>query len=95
MTHYALIDNNSGFVWGEVNADSPVEACAAIDRELGSQDREYEVTQLPFSNSSGYVVFEAPAGWREVENGQDEAEIGRVLSLCRKAAEVSFETKSQ
>lgn len=92
MTHYVLIDNYSGYVWGEADASDPVEACAKVDRGIGGEGREYEVARIGNSTDSGYHVFEAPADWEPVDDGQSQNEIDRVDSLCRKVAEVKFRT---
>lgn len=92
MTHYVLIDNHSGYVWGEADANDPVEACAAVDREIGGDEREYAVERLGSSTKNGYHVFEAPADWTPVDDGQNQREIERVESACRKVAEVAFRT---
>ncbi len=42
VNRYAVIDNPSGYVWGVVNADSPLDACNRIDAEVGGEARTYE-----------------------------------------------------
>jgi hypothetical protein len=80
MKHYVLIDHNSGYVWDEVDADTPIDACRKVDEKLGAYGRVYEAA---FANtiSTGYHVFEAPADWTPVSNGQSQAEIERVSAL--------------
>lgn len=81
MAHYVLIDNCSGYVWGE--------ACRIVDAEIGGDPREYEESNLVNSTVSGYHVHLAPAGWIEVEDGQSEEEIDRVSALPR-VTQVAF-----
>lgn len=81
MPHYVLIDNYSGYVWGEADADDPIEACAIVDRQTGGDPREYEEQMIGNSSTSGYFVYEAPADWRPVDDGQSQDEIERVTAL--------------
>ena len=87
MIHYVLIDNFSGFVWGGADAADPVAACAILDKEVGGEPRKYEITRISNTTESGYLVFEAPADWLPVDDGQSQDEIKRTLAL-HKVAEV-------
>lgn len=88
--HFVLIDHYSGFVWGEADATGPIAACEKVDAALnGAGNRTYE-HEILRDNRGGYHVFEAPAGWQAVEDGQDQAEIERVERDCTKVAEVAF-----
>lgn len=80
MAHYVLIDHNSGYVWDEVDADTPIEACRKVDEKLGVHGRDYKPA---FANTidHGYHVHEAPADWTPVDDGQSQAEIDRVSAL--------------
>ena len=77
MANFAIIDNYSGFVWGVVEADEAIAACAKLDAEVGGEPREYH---HGFNGDQGYIVYEAPAGF-DVTDGQDQAEIDRVAAL--------------
>ena len=78
---YALIDNNSGYVFGVVDASNPVEAAKILDQKIGDGSREYEEAGRPdFSNETGYHVYHAPADF-EVDDGQNEKEIAAVSAL--------------
>lgn len=79
---FALIDNASGFVWGVVDADTPVAACSKLDESLGEFGREYsEVSRSDlFANSTAYHVHEAPAGF-DVDDGQNDDQIAKVSAL--------------
>ena len=77
MTNFAIIDNFSGFVWGVVEADDAISACAKMDADISGEPREYD---YGLNGDQGYIVFEAPAGF-DVTDGQDEAEIERVSAL--------------
>ena len=64
--HYVLIDNCSGYIWGEADAENPIEACQKVDLEIGcGEPREYhEVFSSELaSNETGYHVFAAPNDW--------------------------------
>ena len=69
--HYVLIDAYSGFVWEEADATDPIEACRIVDEKVGGEARSYEREHLHGQN--GYYVYEAPADWTPVEDGQSPA----------------------
>lgn len=79
MKHYVMIDAHSGYVWEEADANDPIEACRIIDRKIGAEADEYAEQRL--DGQSGYYVYEAPADWTPVEDGQSKTEIERVLAL--------------
>jgi hypothetical protein len=81
MTHYVLIDNYTGYVWGEADASDPVEACRIVDTEIGGEARTYEHERIRGSDVSGYFVHEAPSNWTPVDDGQSQREIRRVQTL--------------
>ncbi len=37
MTRYIFIDNQSGFIWGDVDGETPEQAAIALDAELGGE----------------------------------------------------------
>lgn len=86
MTHYVLIEANSGYVWEETDAESPIEACKIIDTKIGGIADEYwEAARSDHSDwSSGggcYYVYQAPSDWTPVTDGTLESEIQRVEAL--------------
>ena len=87
--HYVLIDAYSGFVWEEADATDPIEACRIVDEKVGGEARSYEREHLHGQN--GYYVYEAPADWTPVEDGQSQSEIERVQALPL-VAQVAFRT---
>ena len=86
MGRFAIIESNSGYVWGVVNAESALAACAAVDADAGDDrgDGAYEsVSMSELRTTRGvYDVRTAPAEF-DVLNGQDSAEISAVESLPR------------
>jgi hypothetical protein len=60
MNYYALIDNASGYLWGTVKAENPVEACKKVDADLGVFDQKYvsEYRHNLAANQTGYHVYE-------------------------------------
>lgn len=88
MPRYAMIDIDSGYVWGVENAADPVAACRQMDEALGVTGREYEAhgprSGAGRSGQTGYEVYQAPVGF-DVQNGQDQAEIAAVSALPRVA----------
>jgi len=43
MPRYILIDDASGYIWGDVRADWPADAAEGLDNDLGVYGRTYEV----------------------------------------------------
>ena len=100
MARYILIDNNSGYIWGD-SADlegkifngTPVEFAKALDESIGTYGREYD--ELSFSQHRsgycGYRVYRADVRGSEavavVQDGQDQDMIDAVERDC---AEVCF-----
>lgn len=87
--HYAIIDNCSGYLWGDTLAETPVDACKALDADIGTPfPVEYEETpasQLA-SNESGYHVYEVPESFDFGDgDGQDQELIDRISDLKRAA----------
>ena len=79
MTRYIAIDHNSGYLWGDAEADTPEAACVAIDRQAGSYDHHaYERTTPIRDTDGGYHLYIAPADWPEFYDGQDQTLIDRI-----------------
>lgn len=86
MQRFAIIESNSGFVWGVVDAESALAACSVVDNEIGGRPATgfYE----PASESElrttrvVYDVREAPEGFN-VDDGQDPEQIAAVEALPR------------
>lgn len=84
---YILIDDLTGFVWGDTVAADPVAACRAIDEALGETDRQYEDIGRCYlrGTETGYHVHVVPADFPvdlpPVTDGQDEATIAMVEAL--------------
>lgn len=84
LNHYVLIDGHSGYVWDEADASDPIEACKIIDDKVGPRDgpMEYEiVSRSEWNTGNGYFVYQAPADWVPVADGQSRTEIERVEAL--------------
>ncbi len=86
MQRFAIIESNSGYVWGVVNADSALDACSACDAEIGGRPESghYESVSVgELRTTRGvYDVRLAPAGF-DVQDGQDAASIDAVQALPR------------
>ena len=83
---FAVLESNSGFVWGVVDAESALAACAAVDADAGGMHEagEYEsvsVSELQ-TNRGVYDVRIAPAGF-DVLDGQDQDAVAAVEALPR------------
>lgn len=96
MARYILIDNCSGYIWGDsadldghVFTGTPLEYAAALDARIGGADgREYEEVsrRALASNETGYHVYRADINGSEavplVEDGQDQEMIEAVIRDC-------------
>ncbi len=95
MARYILIDNASGYIWGDsadlsgkIFAGSPIEFARALDESLGFYDGEYEVCTRSevASNETGYHVYRADVGGSEavsaIVDGQSREMIEAVTNDC-------------
>lgn len=93
MARYILIENNSGYIWGEAEAADPVAACRAVDANIGTYaSTTYEERGANFQpafNAGAYHVYEAPADFPKINNGRDGNAIDAVSALP-KAAVVTY-----
>ena len=85
MTRFILIDQNSGFVWGEADATTPIEACRTVDGQIAAPAAHYVEhgprSAATYDQTGGYYVYEAPADFAEVTDGQDPDQIQAVTAL--------------
>ena len=90
MAHFILIDSDSGYVWGDTTAETPMGACQIVDESIGEYGRTYEgVSQL--GGRTGYLVYQAPAGFDidSVGNGDGQnAELIEAVSQMPLIAKV-------
>lgn len=96
MARFILIDNCSGYIFGDTadfmanrqSGASPTEAARALDESIGEHGRAYEEVgrRELASNETGYHVYRADVGGSDavatVENGQDRETIDAVLRDC-------------
>lgn len=95
MARLILIDNNSGYIFGDTadfadgRADlTPVEAARLLDEKVvGEFGREYrEHSGSPSSTVTGYLVYRADINGSEavpvVQDGQDQEMIDAVMEQC-------------
>lgn len=82
MQRYILIDENSGYVWGDCYAATPALACQEIDENLGVSDRQYEdIGHEPFNGRSGYHVHIAHELFVPIDDGREPLLINAVMAL--------------
>lgn len=95
MPRFILIDNNSGYIFGD-SADfasgnqsdlTPVEAARLLDESIGEHGREYsELSSQPRDTRTGYAVYRADIDGSEavpvVYDGQDQETISAVERDC-------------
>ena len=96
MARYILIDNNSGYIWGD-SADfaagrpgeinSPIDAARILDESLGEFGRRYvEMRHNPRTTATGYDVYRADINGSDavpvVQDGQDPDTIAAVEHEC-------------
>lgn len=94
MARYILIDNGSGYIFGDT-ADfaggstlEPCEAARALDATIGEHGRHYDlIRQNPNDSRTGYHVWRADIDGSEavavVHDGQDQETIDAVERDCR------------
>ncbi|MEL6280851.1 MAG: hypothetical protein AAFR28_18515 [Pseudomonadota bacterium] len=80
MNTYAIIERNSGYIWGVVKATDPIEACRTMDADIGGEPREYEeVYRETDLKENGYLVFKVANGWW-CDNYQSEEHIADLVN---------------
>lgn len=95
MARYILIDNYTGYIWGD-SADfegrifigTPLEYARALDESLGEHGRIYEMQSSADNGSTtGYHVYRADINGSDavpvVTDGQSQETIDSVTSSCR------------
>jgi len=96
MPRYIIIDNNTGYIFGDTHnvngklaeAGDAIDACRVIDEGLGVYERRYEGVnfhRLATSTETGYHVYRAEAGAEDfppVIDGQDRETIAAVERDC-------------
>lgn len=100
-----LIDNNSGFIFGEFASNDYTgnfdlyacleEAAKHVDADIGAQDRVYEVSRVaPNTSQGGYYVYRADVRGSEqvpaITDGTDPEMIRAVEQDCEYLGFVSF-----
>lgn len=83
---YILIDNASGYIWGDLHAATPVDAAHALNESNGEYGRAFEDGYSLAANEGGYWVYLAAAAIPKVDDGQDAELIERVKRECRLVA---------
>ena len=101
MSHFILIDNFSGYVFGDTrdlagwsNSDDlgAADACRMLDESIGQHGRGYEQVSRLASNETGYIVYRVDIDGSEavpvVHDGQDRETIEAVESRCDLVARI-------
>jgi len=96
MARFILIDNCSGYIFGDTGDldgpardETPLEAAARLDAHIGEFGRSYEEESRGElrSNETGYHVYRADVRGSDavplVNDGQDQATIDRVERECQ------------
>ena len=80
MTRFILIDNNSGFIFGDsadlngkIFSGTEVEFARALDESIGEYGRDYALTHNPRNTSTGYHVYAATDARNKVAVGEPAA----------------------
>ena len=92
---YILIDNNSGFIFGDSadfaagrqsDIDGPVDAARMLDESIGVHGRRYVLHDHASAFATGYHVYYADIDGSEavpvVQDGQDQDTIDEVERRC-------------
>ena len=82
MSRYAILETNTGYVWGVETAASPIDACRQLDRSIGEHGLTYEEAPAGalYTTEGLYDVRVAPDGF-DVVDGQDRAAIADVNAM--------------
>src|SRR6184192_4420416 len=105
MAAYILIDNCSGYIWGDtrdinghsIECESPAEACRVVDESLGEYDQEYrEVHRSELAaNQTGYHVYRVDVRGSEavtvITDGREREQIDAVERDCKYVASFACE----
>jgi hypothetical protein len=79
MTRYILVDNASGYIWSDLDADDPVHAArktdGTVDKEFGYDYTEYRPGCSLASDDSAYLVYTVPSDYPSFSDGSARAEI--------------------
>ena len=108
MTRYILIDNYTGYIWGDTGdldgparGETPEDAAKRLDESLHTFGRVYEThgpNYRPAANDGAYHVHSADVDGSEavmlVWDGQDRETINSVLRYCPKVAVVTWSEAS-
>lgn len=82
MSRYILIDQNSGYIWHDVDTTGPIAASVLTDEECGGlHGLEYTETH-DHDPSATYHVYAAPPGFRQIDDGQSAEQIAAVTDEC-------------
>ncbi len=95
MARYILIDNDSGYIFGDTadyngkiyTAKSPADAARELDETIVKQHgRTYVETSRPSDGRTGYHVYRADVGGSDavttVTDGEDQEMIDAVMADC-------------
>jgi hypothetical protein len=94
MARYILIDNPSGYIWGDsadldgkIFTGTALEFAKALDESIGGEGRSYAEQSHYASNEPGYHVYRADIDGSDavtiVRDGQDQETIDTVTEACR------------
>ena len=95
MARFILIDNGSGFIFGDtadfaqvqIDGGSAIDAARELDGTIvGEHGRDYEEVSRLASDETGYLVYRADVGGSDavatVWDGQDQDTIDAVVASC-------------
>jgi len=89
MDRYILIENNSGFIFGDsadlngkIFSGTAVEFAAALNESNGEHGRAYIEAHNPRDTSTGYHVYAATDAIPTVSDGQNSETIEAVERDC-------------
>ena len=95
MARYILIDNYSGFIWGDsadldgaIFSGTALEFAKALDESIGEHGRTYtKQSRADASNQTGYHVYRSDINGSDavmvVHDGQNQETIDAVIKSCR------------
>jgi hypothetical protein len=84
VTRYIAIEHNSGYIWGDAITETPEAACTLIDHgaDESRPGRTWEYVSPIRDTDGGYHLYAASSGFPEIDDGQDQEMIDRVVGEC-------------
>ena len=80
---YTMIVSTCGYVWGEAEGETPIEACEALERDLGAGDATFREIDEGTARDGvdHYLVYEGGVPADDPRPGDDQELIDEISAL--------------